>query len=129
MVQHGVAPFLECSSKGDKRFSEFFARVQKREGRSIEDLYQASKRFANGSTNLSWRDAKGRKAINMNYCSRHYSRLWAEYVEENPELLTVLVNATGLSDIFGQPGHVCQATVLWDIRAKQLKTMEKEGAF
>ena len=124
-VRHGFSPFLECSSKGDKRFSAFYARVEKRDGKSIEEMYQASKRFADGSTNLTWREAKGRRAINMNYCERHYIRLWTEYIDENPELLTVLLNATGMSDIFGQPGHVCQATVLWDIRSKHLKKMEK----
>ena len=122
-IRHGHQPFLECSSKGDKRFSAFYARIEQRGNRSIEDLYQASKRFADGTTNLSWREAKGRGAINMNYCRRHYHRLWAEYIQENPELLNVLVNASGLSDVFGQPGHVCQATVLWDIRLKQISKM------
>lgn len=126
MIKHGTYPFLECSSKGDKRFSAFYARVKSRDNKSIEDLYQASKRFADGSTNLSWREAKGRGAINMNYCRRHYIRLWAEYIEENPELLNVLINATGLSDMFGQVGHMCQATVLWQIRLKHLEQLKSQ---
>lgn len=32
------------------------------------------------------------------------------------ELLRVIRAYPGLSDIFGQPGHVCQATELWRIR-------------
>ena len=35
---------------------------------------------------------------------------------QHAELFDVLINATGLSDVFGQPGHVCQATELWRIR-------------
>jgi len=35
---------------------------------------------------------------------------------ENPELLDVLKNTNGLSDIFGQQGHACQAEELWRIK-------------
>lgn len=113
MIRHGEAPYLECSSKGDKRFSAFYAKVN---GVSIEECYQAKKIFEDGSTGLSWLKAKGRKAINQEDCAKYYSFLWDEYIRENPELLEVLKKASGLSDIFGQPGHVCQATELWRIR-------------
>jgi hypothetical protein len=113
MIKHGEAPYLECSSKGDKRFSAFHAKVS---GRSIEDRYQASKVFEDGTTGLSWREAKGRLPVNMDYCRRYYSWLWDEYIIANPSLLKVLREATGLSDTFGQEGHVCQATELWRIR-------------
>jgi len=37
MIRHGEAPFLECSSKGDKRFSAFCAIIMSDDGlRSIE---------------------------------------------------------------------------------------------
>jgi hypothetical protein len=83
---------------------------------SIEELYQASKVFEDGSTGLSWRDAKGRRAVNADVCASFYSMLWDEYIAEHPELLAVLKAASGLSDIFGQSGHCCQATELWRIR-------------
>lgn len=114
MIRHGIAPFLECSSKGDKRFSAFYARVN---GRSIEDQYQAAKIFADGTTGLSWRAAKGRLAVNQAECAALYSRLWDQYIAAHPELHPVLLAASGVSDIFGQPGRVCQATELWRIRA------------
>lgn len=117
MIRHGVAPFLECSTRGDRRFSAFCAVV---DGRSIEDHYQAAKVFADGSTGLSWRQAKGRKAVNQNEVAALYSSLWDQYIEEHPELLAVLCAASGLSDIFGQPGRVCQATELWRIRQMAL---------
>lgn len=116
MVRHGEAPYLECSSRGDRRLSAFHARIRSRGGRSIEDLYQAAKVFADGSTGLSWREAKGKQAVNMAEVRVLYSRLWDEYISENPALLDVIRAASGLSDIFGQTGSACQATELWRIR-------------
>ena len=113
MIRHGVQPFLECSSRGEKRLSAFYARVN---GRSIEEQYQAAKIFADGSTGLTWRAAKGRKAINQGACADFYSALWNQYIKEHPELLKLIRDASGLSDLFGQPGHCCQATELWRIR-------------
>lgn len=43
MIRHGKAPFLECSSRGDKRFSAFYAFLQT--GDTIESIYQSSKMF------------------------------------------------------------------------------------
>ncbi len=118
MIKHGVAPFLECSSKGDSRFSAFYAMVN---GRSIEAQYQAAKIFydeetGGTKTGLSWRAAKGKKATNQDEAAKLYSQLWDKYIDRHPELLAVLKAASGLSDMFGQPGHCCQATELWRIR-------------
>jgi hypothetical protein len=119
MVRHGNAPFLECSSHGDIRFSAFYARIRQRGNRTIEEIYQAAKILPDGRTNLGWRDAKGHKAVNADDCNKLYSLLWDEYMAENDNLFPVLVSASGLSDKFGQPGHCCQATELWRIRNKQ----------
>lgn len=118
MIQHGSAPFLECSSRGDRRFSAFYARVN---GRTIEEQYQAAKRFEDGRTGLSWREAKGHHAVNQEECAALYSALWDQYLAEHPELMPVLLAASGLSDVFGQEGHVCQATELWRIRCAALQ--------
>lgn len=119
MIRHGIAPFIECSSRGDKRFSAFHAHVERYGGRSIEDIYQGMKRFEDGSTGLSWQAAKGRRAVNQAECAAWYAHLWDQYIYENPELLHVLRAASGLSDVFGQPRHCCQATELWRIRGGQ----------
>lgn len=116
MICHGVPPFLECSSAGEKRLSAFYAQVGACGGRTIETIYQASKIFEDGVTGLNWRDAKGRRAINMDSCIELYSWLWNTYINENKDLLTLIKSASGLSDKFGQPGHCCQATELWRIR-------------
>lgn len=118
MIRHGSAPFLECSSRGDRRFSAFTARIRARGNRSIEELYQAAKILADGRTGLTWRDAKGRRAINAEECAKLYALLWDEYIAENPDLQSVLRAASGLSDIFGQPGRCCQATELWRIKTR-----------
>lgn len=113
MVRHGEAPYLECSSKGVKALSAFYATV---DNESIETLYQRYKVFEDGSTGLSWREAKGKKVVNQEACRVYYSQLWDRYIAENYELLELIQEASGLSDIFGQEGHACQATELWRIR-------------
>jgi len=113
MIWHGEPPFLECSSLGDKRFSAFYARVN---GRSIEEQYQASKRFEDGSTGLHWREAKGRRPVNDEETRALYSQLWDKYIAENEHLVDILLAQRGLADSYGRPGSVCQATELWRIR-------------
>jgi hypothetical protein len=120
MIKHGEAPYLECSGAGDKRFSARYARIRQYGNLTIENLYQSSKMFL-GKEGLPVRlniwMAKGKMAINQPECAAFYKRLWEIYiVQENPELLKVLREATGLSDKFGQEGHCCQATELWRIR-------------
>lgn len=125
MIRHGSAPYLECSSKGDKRFSAFYARVRAYDHKTIEELFQGYKVFEDGTTGLSIKEAKGRKAVNYKEASVFYDRLWSTYIEENPEFLQVLKHASGLSDVFGQPGHACQATSLWNIRNKSMATYDR----
>lgn len=120
MIKHGTAPYLECSSKGDVRFSAFYARIKGRSNKSIEELYQAFKVFEDGKTGLNWREAKGKRAVNSKEAAQFYKQLWGEYIEENPALLKLLINATGLSDRFGQKNHCCQATELWEIRNNKM---------
>lgn len=122
VIQCGKWPFLECSSAGDSRFSAFHARLKYLGNQSIEELYQAHKIFSDGATGLHWRVAKerqrrGQMILNMDACRIYYSVLWNSYIAENPELLPVLVEATGLSDMYGRKGHVCQAIELWRIRS------------
>lgn len=116
MVKHGQAPFLECSSQGNRKLSAFYARPRSLAGKSIEEAYQAMKVFSDGSTGLNWRLAKGKKAVNQKECAEQYEQWWREYLSEHPELSSLVKSSSGLSDRFGQVGHVCQATTLWRIR-------------
>lgn len=128
MLKFGQPPYLECSSKGDKRFSAFYARIESRGNKSIEEIYQASKIFSDGTTGLGWRDAKARNkkilgrltrnslVSNRDYVKKLYSQLWDEYFQENPHLLEIVKQFDGFSDIFGQPNHCCQAEEIYRIR-------------
>ncbi len=115
MLKFGSPPYLECSSKGDRRFSAFYARIKSKGNKSIEECYQSFKVFEDGSTGLSWKEAKGRQSINQKECSEYYRSLWKEYFKENPELLVFIKQQTGFSDIFGQKGHCCQSEEIWRI--------------
>ena len=127
MVKHGKPPYLECSSRGDSRFSAFFARIRSRGSRAVEEIYQAAKVFADGRTGLGWREAQGRQAVNAAETTALFSTLWDEYIEENPHLLPILTAASGLSDRFGERGHCCQATELWRIRCAALGVAEEDA--
>ena len=121
MIRVGEPPYLECSTRGDKRLSPFYARPRSLGGFSIEDAYHAMKVFDDGSTALGWREAKqkkrdGHRIVNQEECNAVYSSLWDEYMSENPDLVDVVRSASGLSDIFGQSGGPCQALELWRIR-------------
>lgn len=116
MLKVGTSPYYECSSKGDKRFSAFWARLRCLGNKSIEEVYQAAKVFEDGSTGLSWKEAKGRKPVNADDVRKLYSELWDEYFRENPDLVDVIADKTGFSDIYGQSGHACQAEEVYRIQ-------------
>lgn len=115
MIKCGKPPYLECSSRGDKRFSAFYARIKSRGNKSIEELYQAAKIFADGTTGLSPREAKGKRAINMPEVAAFYDELWKEYFAENPEYIKYLKQYNGYSDMFGRPNCQCQAIAIYKI--------------
>lgn len=121
MLKRGTAPFYECSSQGDNRFSAFYARIIGRGDATIESIYQAAKVFEDGSTGLSWKEAKGKKPVNIEEVAALYDQLWLEYIAENPHLLITLQEKSGLSDMFGQEGHQCQADTLWRIARGELR--------
>lgn len=106
-----------------KVFSAFYARIRKYNNKSIEELYQGFKIFDSFDdegnpievSGLSWEQAKGKKAKNQGDCVALYRKLWIIYMEENPAFWDILDKHTGLKDMFGQEGHVCQADVLWEM--------------
>lgn len=120
-LRFGEFPHLECSIRGDRRFSAFYAIIRGRGGKSIEEIYQAAKVFEDGSTGLGWREAKGRTPVNDAEVRELYAQLWREYLAENRHLYKILTEATGLSDVFGKAGRVCQAEELWKLRQEYLK--------
>lgn len=116
MITFGSIPFLECSSKGERRLSAFYARIKRRNSKSIEELYQSFKLFPGMIQCLPIKESKGKHPINMEACRIFYSQLWDEYLKENPDLLELIKQYNGFSDIFGKPGSVCQAEEIYRIR-------------
>lgn len=107
---------LECSSKGDKRFSAFYARLE--DGRTIEQHYQCDlKGYDPGGTN--WRLGKGKPPLTSWPYETHfslYTALWRRYLAMHPELLNFLCEQakTGyvFTDAFSSPGRMDQAKSL-----------------
>lgn len=96
---------LECSSKGDKRFSALYAKV-KFNGiyDTIENHYQKCKRKYNNS-----KVKKGEKPdyiiinqykLPIKYLSPFYKLLWFIYLEEHKELVTYASSFDSFTDIF-----------------------------
>lgn len=110
---------LECSSRGDKRFSALYARIAIH-GRidSIENIYQSCKRTSNGSV-----PGKGKSFAYFvcPYCglqfpaediSDLYYGLWIAYFKQNPELLAYAANFNDFHDMFRGKSVNCQADVI-----------------
>ena len=124
---HGVFTWeryggYECSSKGDKRFSAFFATMP--DGRSLECHYQldnSCKAWNHGGSN--WKLGKGRppkvKMTNQELYDA-YKALWAVWVAEHLELFAevaeiVLDKHQGVfSDMFAKT-NINQARALADL--------------
>lgn len=120
LLTRGLPPFLECSSRGDKRFSAFYATPKSLDGMTIEEAYQRMKILPLGVVVKSgWRYKKGIRAVNAAECAEAYEKWWREWIEEK-QLIGVLKSASGLSDMFGRETGVCQADVLWRIRQEAL---------
>lgn len=112
---------LECSSKGDKRYSAFYARV-KIFGKtdSIENHYQLAKRF-NDYAPETFRDAKGKIPThfhlngvdcNVKYLSSFYKMLWVMYLDKSPTLVQYASRFDDYNDIFKGKSINCQADVI-----------------
>lgn len=113
---------LECSSKGDKRFSAFYAKIKIGDSYlSIENHYQLSKRFGHSPVPKSWKDSKGKepthficmgKVCPVEYLSMYYKLLWYKYLTENPQLVLYASKFNTFTDMFEGKSINCQADVI-----------------
>lgn len=119
---------LECSSRGDKRFSAMYARVQY-EGvmDTIENHYQKVKRDAYGHI-----PGKGKKVDHIivydaklppEYLTQFYKFLWFSYFKKNMELIEVIHEYDTFSDMFRGHSINCQADIITDVRYNGLKSL------
>jgi hypothetical protein len=121
---------LECSTKGDIRFSAFGAKLELFGiNATIEQHYQLSKRFMNKGgqvfTPKSIYDVKGKnsKVTGMEMCwldiynrilpieyrVEFYKMMWLMYLDLNPGLVEFAKQFDDFSDIFKGKGIICQA--------------------
>jgi hypothetical protein len=110
---------LECSSRGDKRFSAFYAKVTiAGVTDSIENWYQHSKR-----DELDNVPGKGRRVAYMinpfngnklpaNCLTDFYNILWIKYFIQNPNLLEYAKGFDTFTDMFRGKCINCQADVI-----------------
>lgn len=115
----------EVSTKGDKRFSAFVAKLP--DGRSIEDHYQVSVKGYR-----TWREGKGRPPLNPDIdLFGEYLKLWKIWASNNPELIDELLEVVKeyndtLKDRFATT-RVNQANALAVILDEKLQSEENSG--
>lgn len=118
-----VHKFLECSSKGEKQLSAFYAKVKFfGKSDSIENHYQLSK-VVNGAKPKSWKDVKGNvpDAFVVNdvvyakeLLSQWYKLLWIKYLDNNPDLVSYASQFDDYNDMFRSNKTInCQADVIY----------------
>lgn len=117
---------LECSSKGDKRFSALVATVSVfGVSDTIENHYQCAKRTKDPSfVPRNWLDTKGKKPeyfeigghkYPITSGKSFYEILWVKYLDNNPELVEYAKKFDDFSDMFkSKNAVVCQADVIRD---------------
>jgi len=116
---------LECSSKGDKRFSAFYAKVKvNNKISSIEEIYQLSKiQIVNGVIKCFYniKDVKGKKVdgfvvngkiYEAKYLTQWYNLLWVKYLDNNKDLVKYASEFDSFSDMFRGKAINCQADVI-----------------
>lgn len=112
---------LECSSKGDKRFSALHAKVSVfNQEDTIENHYQLVKRFGDKAPK-TWKEAKGKpfthveinnKKLDKQFITQWYKLLWTKYLDENPGLAEYARLFKDYNDIFKGNSYNCQADVI-----------------
>ena len=113
---------LECSTKGDSRFSAFCAKVNIfNMVDTIENLYQLCKRFGSDIAPSNWKDCKGKAPthiiinnikLDTKYLTPWYKLLWLTYLDSNPELVAFASQFDDYNDMFKGKSVNCQADVI-----------------
>lgn len=118
--QESLPKTLECSSRGDRRFSALFAMVTiNGKERSIETWYQEAKRTADGK-----KAGKGKPfdhiidpftgdALPASEATSLYRGLWITYLHHHPDLVEYASQFDDFTDSFrGEKTMNCQADII-----------------
>lgn len=112
---------LECSSKGDKRFSAFYAKVNVYGVYdSIENHYQSCKRDKNGKPvkkgqkvhHMSIWKGEANYSLKPEFLTAYYKLLWCCYLDANPDLVEYASAYDDYNDMFKGKAINCQADVI-----------------
>lgn len=125
---------LSCHSRGDKRFSPFFCRLEAfGTVRSIKEHYQLAKRFQGKPAPRSWREAKAWQKEGIarlgfelpnglwlppdtrrvdDLAVQFYIALWLKYLRLHPELIAVASEYDEFEDIFKGSFPFSQADII-----------------
>lgn len=130
---------LECSSKGDKRFSAFSAKIKIfGKNDTIENHYQMAKRIGEFKPE-SWRDIKGKKfthfeldnkKIPLELSGQFYDFLWIIYLDSNPFLRKYSSMYSDYGDMFkSKKSYVCQADSIRKYHNNRESIIDEIGDF
>lgn len=103
---------LECSSRGNKKFSALYAKV-KVFGKTdtIENHYQSCKGFYTyrGDPKGKFPDYLniGKLKLDSEYLSQYYDILWIVYLDNHPELVKLASQYDDFSDMFKSRKSIC----------------------
>jgi len=120
----------EVSSKGDKRFSALYAKLN--DGRTIEEAYQLDVKGYRVQGN-DWKLGKGKAPLNKmtkEESYQAYKSLWEQYLNENPDLekdLYQKAKGKTLTDQFATT-DISQARALSDILNERFNQKSNEEA-
>lgn len=136
---------LECSSKGDKRFSAMYAKVN---GITIENRYQLSKRFLHNGLIVYPSSIKECKhwqykndyilldfiafnnIFSIQYLSMYYKFLWYLYFIEHKDLIDYIKKFDTFTDCFRKENTKnCQADIIQLIAKEGLDELYKQCKF
>ena len=129
---------LECSTKGDKRYSAFYARVKVYGIEdSIERHYQSCKRDSKGNEVgkgkrvdymvLHNKNTNKKYKLSPKYLTAYYKLLWCKYLDNHPELVLYAREYDDYSDMFkGKYTINCQADVIRDYVKKGRDSIIKD---
>lgn len=136
---------LECSSKGDKRFSALYAKI---DNISIENRYQLSKRFVYNKEIVHPKNFKEAKhwqykneyilidfkvndyIFSLEYLSMYYKFLWYQYLLEHKELIEYIQKFDTFTDCFKKENTLnSQCDIIELVAKKGLNTLKNECSF
>lgn len=108
---------LECSSKGDKRFSAFYAKIEwNGQMISIENIYQSVKRNSEGEPCKKGEPVEfliiNNEEFEPKYLTPFYNWLWITYLDSHPDLVKIASTYDDYNDMFKGKSINCQADVI-----------------